>query len=283
MRNVFVIICLLSILSARGQALIDTTKYYETAKVGSVKQITNKEVCAIIFFISGPESNWTLSDKKSILERDEKAFKKIEKEFKKHGIDFKIHFEHFNLKEDFKIDSTINYKKQVQEDHFKKSNIYKKSNVEKIWAYYSGSEHPFFKEKKYLSYEGGHFLIMYHEGLGISSASPAILNGNEAITTPEHVTIFAFDPYWRKTNNYNTVHETLHLFGAWDLYKNPIYGYNERDYNFINDKYPKSIMRLSKQITIDPITAWRIGINDSPENWFFKIIPKIYHKEGELE
>ena len=120
---------------------------------------------------------------------------------------------------------------------------------------------------------------MYHEGLGISSASPATLNGNDKINVPEHVTIFAYDHNWRKTNIYNTVHETLHLFGAWDLYKNPIYGYDEIGYNVLKEKYPHSIMRSSKQIAIDPITAWRIGINDTIENWFLEMVPRIYQKE----
>lgn len=283
MKNIICLILFLITLNIRSQTLIDTTKYFETANIGSVKKITDKEVCAIVFFISGPDSNWNLNDKKNILKRDEKAFKKIGKEFKKYDVDFKIHFEVFNLKEDFKIDSTVNYKKPVEEDHYLKGNIYKKSNAEKVWTHYSNSENSFFKEKKYLSYEGGHFIIMYHDGLGISSASPAIFSGYYERTIPEYVTIFAFDHNWRKTNIYNTVHETLHLFGAWDLYKNSIYGYNERDYNLIKDKYPKSIMSLSKQITIDPITAWRIGINDSPENLFFKMIPKIYHKEYHKE
>lgn len=279
MKPIVAFIHLLIILNAQGQVLIDTTKYYETANAGSARQMTNKEVCAIVFFVSDPHNNWSLNDKKRILERDADAFEKMRKELKKYGLDFKIHFELFNLKEDFKIDSVVDYKKPVEEDHYTRSNVYKKANALKIWTYYSSSAIPFFQEKKYLTYEGGYFIIMYYEGLGISSASPAILNGNDEINVPEHVTIFAYDHNWRKTNIYNTVHETLHLFGAWDLYKNPIYGYDEKGYNLIKEKYPNSIMRSSKQITIDPITAWRIGINDSIENWLLEMVPRIYQKE----
>jgi hypothetical protein len=278
MKNIFVLIFLLSVLNARGQTLINTTKYYETANIGSVKQITNKEVCAIVFFVSGPENNWTVNNKKSILDRDEKAFKKIEKELKKYDVDFKIHFELFNLNEDFKIDSIVDYKKPLEKEHFEKSIVYKESNAKKIWTYYSNNENSFFKEKKYLSFEGGYFFIMYHEGLGISSSSPALLNGYDERTLPEYLTIFEYDPNWRKTNNYVTVHESLHLFGAWDLYNNSLYGHDKKEYELIRENYPKSIMRLSKQITIDPITAWRIGVNNSPESWFLEMVPKIYHK-----
>lgn len=37
-------------------------------------------------------------------------------------------------------------------------------------------------------------------------------------------------------------------------------------------------MRDSQELLIDPITAWRIGLNNEPEDWFFDIIPQVYHK-----
>ncbi|MFZ6666047.1 hypothetical protein [Peijinzhouia sedimentorum] len=279
MRIIITISFILGMLKASGQVLIDTTKYYETANVGTVKQITNNEVCAIVVFVSSPQNNWEMKNKKKVLNRDRRAFKKINNELKKYNVNLNIHFEIFNLDQDFKIDSIVDYKNPpVVRDPLNKSNEYKKNNAKKIWTFYSNSEIPFFKKEEYLLFEGGYFLIIYHEGLGVSTASPALLNGYEEQILPEHITVFEFDQNWRKKNKNVTAHETLHLFGAWDIYKNTTYGFQNEEYNFILERYPRSIMRTSKQTDIDDITAWRIGINNNPQPWFLETVPRIYHK-----
>jgi len=267
-------------LSTKGQVLIDTTLYYESANVGTLKKVTKEEVCAVVFFVSGQESNWEKKNKKKIIQRDAKAFEKLKIELKNYNIQFKIHFEYFHLEEDFEIDSIVNYKKQpIGKNHYDISNKYKKDNVRKIWTNYSNSNIAFFKEKKYESYKGGFFIVIYHEGLGISSASPEILNGYEKRTLPEYITIFEFDQNWRKTSKYVTTHETLHLFGAWDLYNIPFYGFEDYEYQIIKNNYAKSIMRSAKESTVEDFTAWRIGINPSPNDWYLKMVPEIYKKE----
>ena len=271
-KAIFLSIQFLIFLPVKGQTLIDTASYYESKNAGSVKNISNNEVCIIIHFISGPQNDWKISKKKKILKRDRKALNDLGEELAKYGIDFKFHLEVFNLKNDFKIDSVLDYKKPVEENH------YTKANATILWSKNIRSDLPFFKEKKYLGFEGGYLIVMYHEGLGISSASPAFFNGEEDRSIPEYITVFEFDQNWRKPNKYVTVHEMLHLFGAWDLYYNPLYGYEKEEYDLIKKKYPSTIMRSSKLITIDPLTAWRIGIDVPVENWFLELIPRIYSK-----
>lgn len=280
MKIIIAFIILFSPSGAKGQVLIDTTLYYETANVGTLKKVTNQEVCAMVFFVSGQESNWEKKNKTKVIQRDAKAFEKLKKELKNYNIQFKIHFEYFHLENDFEIDSIINYKKQpIEKNHYDISTKYKEDNVRNIWTTYKNSELAFFKEKKYQSYKGGYFMIVYHEGLGISSASPAIVNSNEKRTLPEYITVFEFDQNWLKTNKYVTPHETLHLFGAWDLYNVSIYGFEDDKYQIIKDNYPKSIMRSSKQHIVEDFTAWRIGVNPNPNDWFLNMVPQIYQKD----
>jgi hypothetical protein len=65
-------------------------------------------------------------------------------------------------------------------------------------------------------------------------------------------------------------HETLHLFGAWDLYK--CYLTTDTQAQEAERLYPNDIMRRVAYsfdgLTIGPLTAWRIGWNDRPENYF---------------
>ena len=263
--------------SAVGQTKIDTTKFYDHAYTGSVKEITNKEVCAIVVFISGPDNSWEVKKKNKLLRKDQKAFKKLKKEIGKFGIDFKLHIEAFNLDQDFKADSIVDYTKPVTDDS--RVNRYNHVNAEKIWSHYQNSEIPFFINKKYKSYEGGYLLIMHHQGMGRTFAAPDYTHGKRgAGDLPEYCTVFEYTRNRTKNKKFTTVHETLHLFGAWDLYDSSLYGLD--NYSALMQQYlPKSIMRNSKNISIDPITAWRIGINEKPEDWFLNIVPQIYHKE----
>ena len=288
------IILFLISFSIIGQVSIDTTLYYDSANIGSVKKITNKKVCAIVVFVSGEGNEWTLENKKKVLKRDKNAYEKLKKELQSYDVNLDIHFEIFNLEKDFKIDSFVDYKKQksIPKNRLALRGKYNDANAGKIWDFYTNSEITFFKNKEYLNYDGGHFMIMYHEGLGWPTASPAyLINNKENFSNViEHTTIFEFTfigykykkqkPYYKKPKKFVTMHEMLHLFSAWDLYNAEGYGFVNEDYNFIKMEYPESIMRNSRQITIDPLTAWRIGINNNPEKWFLEKVPKAYHKNS---
>ncbi len=262
---------------------MDTILYLDNANVGSVKKISNKKVCAIVVFISGEGYEWTSKKKEKILKRDRTAYEKLKKELQNYNIDLNIHFEVFNIENDFKIDSFVNFRKQKNLPKNPKSisNKYKPANAKKVWELYTNSEISFFKNKEYLNYDGGHFMIMHHEGLGLTTASPEFKGIKEEFSNViEYTTIFEFDYNYKKHNKFVTMHEMLHLFGAWDLYNIEPYGFGNENYNFIKNKYPKSIMRKSDEITIDPLTAWRIGLNNNPEKWFLEKVPKAYHKSS---
>lgn len=280
MKKILSLSLLLLTTNLFSQVLTDTTMYYEIAKAGTVKEITNESVCAIVVFISGPEGNWKPKKKQSILKRNKRFFKKLNREFQEYGVDFQIHFEPFNMEKDFEIDSIIDYSNPTGLSYLERLASFKDSNAKEVWNHYTNSQIPFFKEKQYLNYKGGYFVILYQEGLGQTTASPALLNGFEDRQLPEFITVFEYDPNRRKLNKYVTVHETLHLFGAWDLYKSRVFGPPESNFEKAEAAYPISIMRDSKKITVDPITAWRIGINNKPEEWFFNLVPKAYFKSS---
>ena len=266
----------MALYPAFGQTQIDTTKFFDHALTGSVKKISNKEVCAIIVFVSGPDSEWNVNKKRKILKKDRAAFKRLQKELRKFDINFKLHIEPFNLNQDFKADSIVDYSKPVKDDS--KVNQYNHANAEKIWKHYQNSEISFFKEQEYKSYEGGYLLIMHHEGMGRTFAAPDYQHGKRGTgDLPEYCTIFEYTRNRTKNKKYTTVHETLHLFGAWDLYDSGLYGLKENS-SQMGNYIAKSIMRNSKHISIDPVTAWRIGINENPEKWFENIVPQVYHR-----
>jgi hypothetical protein len=69
----------------------------------------------------------------------------------------------------------------------------------------------------------------------------------------------------------------LHIFGAWDLYAvTPAGKQNEE---MAKKKFPNSIMLKTQsdinQLTIDEVTAWRIGLIER-KDWYLDFIPVHY-------
>lgn len=283
MKKVFVFLVYLSILNAFGQIQIDTTKYYDYYNLGTVKKVTNEEVCAIVVFVSGPDSNWTATERKKVLKRDKKAFVGVRRSLKKLNVDFTLKFHIANPSNDFKVDSVYDFSKITR---YKKGDGIKRDfnaeNAEKIWEYYTNTKNAFsfFTEKKYMSYPGGYFLLIYHHGAGKTNASPHFTFNYKNVKTPEFVTIFQQTINMQQVKKRVTAHEVLHLYGAWDLYSDGYHGHDLKTYHKIKTRFPKSIMRSLKDATIDPITAWRIGLNNKPEAWFFDIVPMAYQKNA---
>ncbi len=77
-------------------------------------------------------------------------------------------------------------------------------------------------------------------------------------------------------------HELLHLFGAWDLYREQFGLALPKE---LSDKatrlYPKSIMkcRICPSADIDELTAWRIGWNQNHKETFDAFSPQNYKRE----
>jgi hypothetical protein len=270
-------------LNAFGQIQIDTTKYYDFYNLGTVKKVTNDEVCAIVVFVSGPNSNWSSAERKQVLKRDKGAFVELRRNLKKFNVDFNLKFHIANPTNDFKVDSVYDFSKITG---YKKGDGIKRDfnseNAEKIWEYYTtiNNSLSFFKEKTYLSYSGGYFLLVYHYGAGRTNASPHFTYNYKDAKTPEFITIFQQTMNIQNVKKRVTAHEVLHLYGAWDLYDDDYSGHDKKTHDKIKEKFPKSIMRSLKNSTIDPITAWRIGLNNKPEVWFFDIVPKAYRKNS---
>ena len=70
-------------------------------------------------------------------------------------------------------------------------------------------------------------------------------------------------------------HETLHLYGAWDLYKT--FSQSAENEKKAKELFPNSIMlRTSYNITeleVDEVSAWLIGWNQQPKSWYETLRP----------
>ena len=71
-------------------------------------------------------------------------------------------------------------------------------------------------------------------------------------------------------------HEILHNFGAWDLYVTFRQQFREME-SFAREHFSNSIMHRVgfdiNNLSVDPLTAWRIGWNKTSESWFYALNP----------
>jgi hypothetical protein len=71
-------------------------------------------------------------------------------------------------------------------------------------------------------------------------------------------------------------HEILHLYGAWDLNKN--FRTKRKQRTKGKKIFPNSIMLKTSyninELTIDSLSAWLIGWNQNPKDWYETFRPK---------
>ena len=69
-------------------------------------------------------------------------------------------------------------------------------------------------------------------------------------------------------------HETLHLYGAWDLYLAD--SQTGAAVTLAEHILPKSVMAHSYQpgVEVDQVTAWLVGWNDEPRWWYEALEPR---------
>jgi len=275
MKSITSILFIFSILySLKGQVQIDSTLYYDTSYIGSVKTISNKKVCRLALFVSEPNEDWTLKEKKRILKQEDKAFSWIKKQALEYGVDFKIDRKTYFLEKDHKVDDIpIKLTKNIKNP--------RRNQAEKIFAELGDSGAQVFSEKELSQYPGGFFVIIYYKGEGRSSASP-VLTPKDLRTIPEFVSLFA-KRQGKPLTSRTIAHEILHLFGAWDLYNDNFYGPSSIPHWKIFNRFYNSIMltrKKLKNLNLDTLTAWRVGLHNKPEDWFLDIVPLVYHKKS---
>lgn len=265
------------------QIRIDTTRYFDSYGYGSVKLLSDKPMLKISVFISDENSDWKPSEKKRLLRLERKALKWIEKQARGYGLvqlDITAK-DYFTGDKDFEIKT---YPKStgwtINQDSIELGND---AVLKKFWKTIRHSKMSNNLSSEELeSYSGGYFVLMYYKRYATAKASPDYSYGR-ASKLPEYIYFSNRNANGKKLTKQTIAHEILHLFGAWDFYYTSI-TLDKKTSDMIAKLYPNSIMlKVNKSLsslTIDPITAWRIGLSETIEPWYLEIVPKYYHKSS---
>ncbi len=117
------------------------------------------------------------------------------------------------------------------------------------------------------------YIMLFVKGKGISYSMPYNKRCNPDIYFVEGSVIYSHDPEGHKLNESDVAHETLHLFGAWDLYEN--FEQSAKHEKRARELYPNDIMLRTSyninELEVSEMSAWAIGWNNNYKpifNWF---------------
>jgi len=274
--HLLTIVLILFVQSVYCQSYDDNgKKYFESKNVGSAKEITGSTYILSIFASEGDEK-WTIEGKKQFMKKEQEAFNWISKEVKtynktftyKRGVYFKGDVD-FKLKKRVKISTSDSIK-------YVRNNIYPMLLEALQMQGYKSTKGLY----EYLTSKFGCsnvIINLYIKGQGHSYSQP--FNTTSDSTKFLEVTVICEKNKWDvETYTATIAHETLHAYGAWDLYAVTPAGKEKAE--MAKAKFANSIMLKTQtninQLTIDEVTAWRIGLTEK-KDWYLDFIPVHYY------
>lgn len=273
--HLFTIVLMLFIQSAYCQSYDDSSKkYFESKNVGSAKEISGSTYILSIFASEGDEK-WSVEGKKQFMKKEQEAYNWIAKEVKtynktftyKRGVYYKGGVD-YKLKKQVKIGTSDSIK-------YVRNNVYPMV-LEALQSQGFKSTKGFYD---YITSKfdcTNVFINLYVKGIGHSYSLPFNTTSDSAKFL--EITVICEKNKWNVEIYTATIaHESLHAFGAWDLYAVTPDG--KENAEMAKKKFPNSIMLKTQQnlnlITIDEVTAWRIGLTDK-KDWYLDFIPVHY-------
>lgn len=250
----------------------DKINYYEMANMGIAKTLRGRFHVLIVFIA---EQHWDTEDKKQYLENVVIAEEWLIKQAKRYGVNdlsFKNTFA--GLDYDIIIDKICNGEASEIEKMRVGSNVFQKLGYKSMKEYAYGIKKEFPDCQNFVA-----LFCCNKPGTGYSEAS---YYGADDKTFLEWGILYTkyIDERYDDWIPANIAHELLHLLGAWDLYEMP--GFTREQAEFAKKTFKNEIMRQTyrnfDELEIGPLTAWRIGLTDKQEDWFYDYAPEYYKK-----
>ena len=231
---------------------------------GSAKKLKGKTY-SLLFFLSDAESEWSYIEKQRILQQITDAEIWLTKQAKKYNHSLKFEHGFFGWEQDIPFEGMPKGNRSGKEDVFLTNKIIQKvgfrtqdqliaqvpaENLQLLFLFKRDGINYAFPFSQCLGEE------FYVEGMSIYHQFDK--------DTPQCTSCIA--------------HEMLHLFGAWDLYES--FQTTKAQEERARKIYPTSIMLKTsyniEELSIDPVTAWRIGWAEEPPQGgnFFSPNPK---------
>lgn len=239
----------------------------ENFRAGSANKLEGS-VYVLSCFISGPDDAWTYDEKTKILMQLSEANKWLIDQAFASKISLTFERGNYGLKEDIKLPQIERGTASGNEKVDLVSTVLQKVGYKRPLDFYNWVN-------TYTKCQSSHVLI-FVKGNGNSYAMPFRSNGNKELYFVEGAMIYEKYLSDRPLASSSIAHETLHLYGAWDMYKT--YAQTQEKEDKARKLFPNSIMlRTSynfQELNVDELTAWLIGWNSNQKDWYVWFKPK---------
>ena len=231
---------------------------------GSAKMLKGKTY-SLLFFLSDEQSEWSYIEKQRIVQQITDAEIWLVEQASKYN--HTLQFEHGF----FGWDQDIHFGNMPQGNRSGKEDVFLTNKIIQKVGYTSQSQ-----LMEHIPADNIQLLFLFKRD-GVSYAFPYSPNVADEFFL-EGMSIY--HRFNEKTPQCTSciAHEMLHLFGAWDLYQS--FQTTKAQEDQAKKQFPNSIMLRTSynidELSIDPVTAWRIGwVDDLPKgSEFFRPIPQ---------
>jgi len=219
-------------------------------------------------FVSGPDDAWTQNEKKDMADKLNSATQWLKEQALKYEINLYFQNGYYGSKEDIKLPvierGTASGNERVDWVSLVLKAIGYKSNLDLYdWV---------LKHTNCRNLQ----VIMFVKGIGNGYALPYSNVMDKELYFVEGAILYEKYLDGRELAFSSIVHEIIHLYGGWDLYKTFDQSQDREDK--ARKEFPNSIMLRTSydinELDIDEINAWLIGWNSNPKAWYDWYRPK---------
>ena len=235
---------------------------------GSAQQLVGN-VYTLICFVSGPDDVWSFTEKQEIMKKIDNSQLWLQQQAQRYGVD--VNFEErgqYGLEADIKLPTITRGTASGTEpvDWVSKT----------LYAIgYTSTQQFVDWVAKHTKTQNSHVLI-FVKGKGNGYAMPSSTEMDRELYFLEGAVLYEQFPNGYELPASAIAHEVLHLYGAWDLYQT--FQQSAENEKRARKKFPDSIMLRTSyyidELEVDELSAWRVGWNQQPKNWYSSFEPK---------
>ena len=218
----------------------------------------------VCIFVSS-ENQWENSDKEQCLELAQESIEWIQEQALIYDVNVNIEIECLNPDNDIQVDYFPGFNEYGEQTDAVIQEIVQQLDFENFTEFYHDI-------KNRDCNQNIHIIFFINQVDRAYMASCDIDDEDKAI----EFNIMYNDDEEDKTSTFSIVHETLHAYGAWDLYD--VWGTDDAKISekYVNKHFKDEVMCACvndvTESTLSEFTAFLVGWHDNPKKWYYKMV-----------